>query len=137
MQITITARRFRAHASIREHAADAINNLAKFYDGIVHADVILSFERASDSVKAAEVNVHVYGATLSAKEKSDDYIKSIDKAVGKIERQLTKYKDRLKLKDRKVLARVKRSSGATRPTPPSGSRRPGAAGKTSRSAGKA
>lgn len=100
MHIKFTARHFRAHALIKEHAIDMVKKLDKFYDGIVTADIILSYERATKSVKAAEINLHVYGVVLNAKEKSDDYIKSIDAAVEKLTQQLTKYKTKLRAKDK-------------------------------------
>ncbi len=100
MNIKFTARRFRPHPDIKQHALDAVEKLDKFYDGIVAANVILSYERATNSVKTAEVNLHVFGAVLSAREKSDDYFKSIDAAIGKLGIQLAKYKTKLHAKDK-------------------------------------
>jgi putative sigma-54 modulation protein len=100
MDIKFTARRFRPHPDLKEHAVDAVRKLVKFYDGIVTADVILSYERATNSVKTAEINLHVYGAILSAKEKSDDYYKSVDAAIEKLNNQLSKYKTKLRAKDK-------------------------------------
>lgn len=107
MEIHFTARKFKAHKEVREHAATVVKKLDKFYDGIVRSDIILSYERPTQSVKAAEINLHVYGTVLTATEKSDDFVKSIDLAVEKLERQLTKYKSRVRMKDRKELRRVK------------------------------
>jgi len=100
MQIKFTARRFRAHPDIKNHAIDAVKKLDKYYDGIVSADIILSYERGINSVKTAEVNLHVYGVVLSAKEKSNDYIKSLDAVVEKLSMQLSKYKSKLRAKDK-------------------------------------
>ena len=105
MQTTVTARRFRAHDDVKEHALGAVKRLGKFYDGIVHADVILSYERVTKSVKAAEVNLQVYGHILTAKAKSDSFEKSIDAAVEKLTIRLAKYKSKLRAKD-KVKARA-------------------------------
>jgi ribosomal subunit interface protein len=100
MQVKFTARRFRAHAEVKDHAISEVKKLARFYDGIIRADVILSYERATKSVKAAEVNMHVYGVVLSAKEKSDNFIKSIDLTVQKLGMQLSKYKNKMHAKDK-------------------------------------
>jgi ribosomal subunit interface protein len=78
----------------------AVEKLGKFYDGIVSATVVLSFERATNSVKTAEINLHVYGTTLSAKEKSEEFLKSIDAAAEKLNTQLAKYKSRRHAKDK-------------------------------------
>jgi len=107
MQVQFTARKFKAHPTLKAHATGAMSRLPKFYDGIVRGDVILGFEKSSNSVKWAEVTVHVQGTVLTAKEQSDDFVKSIDQAVEKIERRLSKYKSRTRLKNKKTLRRVK------------------------------
>jgi putative sigma-54 modulation protein len=100
MHTKFTARRFRARPLIKSHALDAVNKLDKFYDNIVTADIILSFEGATKNIKIAEVNLHVYGTVLSAKEKSDDYHKAIDAVVEKLGTQLERYKSKLRAKDK-------------------------------------
>jgi putative sigma-54 modulation protein len=107
MQVHLTARKFRAAESIKAHAVEAVKKLDKFYDGIVRADVILSYERPINSVKTVEVNLHVFGSLLTAKERSNDFYKSIDLAVEKLEHQLDKYKGKIHLKNKKALRRVK------------------------------
>ena len=100
MNVKFTARRFRAHPDIKEHALEIVKKLDRYYDGIVSADVILSFERVTKSVKTAEINLHVHGSILSAKEKSEDFIKSIDATGEKLAGQLAKYKSKLRAKDK-------------------------------------
>jgi len=95
MNIHFTARRFKAHDSLRQHALDAVKKLDRIYDGVIDASIILSYERAYNSVKIAEIQVKVHGAVLTAVEKSDDFMKSIDAAVKKMERQLRKHKEKL------------------------------------------
>ena len=107
MEIHFTARKFKAHESIRTHAIESLKKLDRFYDGIVRGDIILSYERPTQSIKIAEINVHVFGTQLSAKERSDDFHKSVDLAVSKIEHQLEKHKTKLRLKDKKALRRSK------------------------------
>ena len=107
MEIQFTARRFKARDEVKAHAVDAVKKLSRFYDGIVSADVILSYERRINSVKTAEVNLRVHGSVLSAKEKTDDYYKSIDAAVAKLGIQLGKYKDKLRSKDKTKVRRLK------------------------------
>jgi len=107
MDVHFTARRFKAHRDIRDYAMDAIKKLDKYYDGIVRSDIILSFERSTNSVKTAEIVLRVDRTTLSARERSEDFIKSMDLALGKLERQLDKYKTKLRKKDKRTLRDVK------------------------------
>ena len=111
METHFTARKFRAHKEVKTGATAAVKRLDKYYDGIVRCDIILSYERAPNSVKVAEINLHVHGATLAAKESSEEFLKSVELAVDKLERQLAKYKTRLRLKHKKTLRAVK--EGAT------------------------
>ena len=110
MQFHFTARKFKAHATLKAHASDAVARLPRYYDGIVRGDVVLGFERTSNSVKWAEVTIHVHGNVLTAREQSEEFEKSIDLAIQKMERQLTKYKSRVRVKDKKTLRKVKEDS---------------------------
>ena len=107
MDIHFTARKFKARDDIKEHAINAVKNLEKYYDGIVRCDIILSYERTTKSVKMAEINLRVYGTTLTAKERTEDFLKSVDFAIEKLERQLSKYKTKIRMKDKKQLRQVK------------------------------
>ncbi len=106
MDINFTARRFRAHPEIKNHALAEVKKLERLYNGIVKADIILFYERGTNSVKTAEVNLHVYGVILTARERSDDYVKAIDGAMEKLETQLKKYKSKLREKDKTKVRRI-------------------------------
>jgi putative sigma-54 modulation protein len=107
MHIKITARRFRARPDIRDHAIEQVKKLDRFFDGIVSGDIILSFEGAEKNIKIAEINLHVHGTVLTAKEKSDDFRKSVDFAVEKMNMQLEKYKTKLRSKDKNKVRQLK------------------------------
>ena len=110
MNVKFTARKFRAHPDIREHAVDTVKKLDRFYDGILNADIILSYERSSKSIKMAEINLHVHGAVLSARGRSEDFIKSIDATGEKLAMQLAKYKTKLKSKDKEKVREIKQKA---------------------------
>lgn len=107
MDINFTARRFRAHSEIKDYAMEEVKKLEKLYDGIVRADIILYYERNVNSVKTAEINLHVYGTTLSAHHGTEDYVKSIDGAIAKSENQLKKYKSKLRGKDKTKVRQIR------------------------------
>lgn len=92
MNVQFTARHFKAHEGLKQYALSQVSTLQKYYDGIVNGNIILRFEKSKDSVKIAEINLGVYGTSLVAIERSEDFYKSIDNAVTKLERQLLKYK---------------------------------------------
>ncbi len=92
MNITITARKFKAHDTLKEFINDEVLSLTKFNDDILDVDVILSYQNSKDSVKTAEIILQVPGHSLTAAETTDDFKKSINFAVEKIARQLEKLK---------------------------------------------
>ncbi|HTR80889.1 MAG TPA: ribosome-associated translation inhibitor RaiA [Bacteroidota bacterium] len=106
MEPTITTRHFKPHDGLREYVRVAVAKLERYYDGIVHTEVILRFERPRNSVKIAEIHLTVYGTLLKAVEKSDEYIKSVDAAIEKLERQLKKYKGKLHKKGKQEVRRI-------------------------------
>jgi ribosomal subunit interface protein len=107
MNIKITARHFKPHASLSEYAENAIEDLTRFYDGILKAEVIFSFEKSRDSVKNVEISLTVYGTVLTGIGSSDRYEKSIDMAIAKITTRLKKYKEKLHEKNRKVVRKIR------------------------------
>jgi putative sigma-54 modulation protein len=96
MNIQITARHFKARPDLQEFIEGAVNGLTQLYDGIVSADVVLEVETQNNNDnKMAEVSLLVYKDKLFAKEKSDDFTKSVGACIEKLERQLIKYKQRM------------------------------------------
>ncbi len=94
MNVQFTARHFKAHEGLKQYALSQVSTLKKYYDGILNGNVVLQFEKNRESVKIAEINLAVFGTNLVAVEKSEDFYKSIDAAIDKLERQLQKYKDK-------------------------------------------
>jgi ribosomal subunit interface protein len=107
MNIKITSRHFKPHASLSEYAENAIADLTHFYDGIIKAEVIFSYEKSHDSVKNAEISLTVYGTVLTGIGSSEEYEKSVDMAVAKIKTRLKKYKEKLHKKDRKGVRKIR------------------------------
>lgn len=89
MQITFTARHFKANESLKDYSETEISRLQKFFDGIVDCDVVLIKERNN---QIADITLKVSNGILAVRESSDDFFKSIDQAVDKLERQIKKFK---------------------------------------------
>ncbi len=94
MNVTITSRKFKARDILKDFITAEVKSLEKFYDKIMSADVILSYQNTRDSIKIAEIIVQVPGQTLTAKEESDEYKKAVSIAVEKLSRQLEKIKSK-------------------------------------------
>lgn len=96
MNIIITARKFKARETLKDYVRDEVKSLLKFNDSILSADVILSFQNSHDSVKKAEITLHIPGQTLIAAEETDEFTKSVNAAVAKLLRQLKTLKSKRK-----------------------------------------
>jgi putative sigma-54 modulation protein len=107
MNTTVTSRHFKAHETLVEYAEGAVAKFERYYDGILKCEVKLSFEKARNSVKVAEIILSVYKSKITALHTADDFNKSIDGAVEKVLAQLKKYKEKLHSKDRKQVRRVR------------------------------
>ncbi len=92
MKVSITARKFKAHETLKDFIKSEVTSLEKFSNDILYADVILSFQNQKDSIKTAEIILQVPGQTLTAIEQTDDFQKSVNASVEKLSRQLKKLK---------------------------------------------
>ena len=94
MNINITSRKFKAKDSLKEFINAEVTALEKYYDGILDADVILSYIHEKDSIKTAEIIVKIPGKTITVSEESDDFSKSINIGLDKLKRLLKKEKQK-------------------------------------------
>lgn len=94
MNISITARKFKAHQTLKKHIEDEVNSLKKYNDDIMNAEIIMSYHNAKDSLKISEIILQVPGQILKASEESDDFAKSVSASVEKLGRQLVKLKSK-------------------------------------------
>jgi len=93
MRISFTARHYKAPEKLKNYAENKVKKLEKFFDGIIDCDIVLDYIKDQ---QIAEIKINVYNNVLAATEQSDDVYKSIDNAVDKLERQLKKYKTKLR-----------------------------------------
>ena len=100
MQTQITARHFDANDGLKEYASKKLSKLERYYDGITDARVVLGEDGSAGSSKSAEIVVHVYQQTLSATGEGATHEDAIDQCIGALQRQIKKYKAKLKSKDK-------------------------------------
>jgi len=93
MRVNITARHYKAPDRLKEYAESEVQKLTKYLDGIIECEIILDYEK---TIQVVEIAMKVHKQKLFAREKSKDIYKCLDLAIDKIERQLKKYKEKLK-----------------------------------------
>jgi putative sigma-54 modulation protein len=94
MNIQITARKFKAHDTLKEFIKDEISSLEKFNDDIISADVILSYQNNSNSIKKVEVVLNIPGQTLNAADQTEDFKTAVVSVTEKLRRQLETIKSK-------------------------------------------
>ncbi|MGA1861582.1 ribosome-associated translation inhibitor RaiA [Deferribacter thermophilus] len=95
MNIQITARNLELTDAIRSYVEKKVSKIKRYFDQIIDVHVLLEIQK---NVHIAEILVDAKGVFLKGLEKSEDLYASIDLAVDKIEKQLVKYKEKLKNK---------------------------------------
>lgn len=101
MNITITARKFKARETLKDYINEEVKSLIRFNEDIINADVILSYQNSKENIKTAEITLHIPGQTLIATFDSDEFEKSVSATVEKLSRQLKT------LKSKRTTSRVK------------------------------
>ena len=96
MQLSTTFRHMDASQAVREYAADKLDKIRKYFNkDPIHAHAVFSVERGFHHV--ADLNITLpSGIVINAKETTEDMYSSIDLAAARIERQVRKWKDKIR-----------------------------------------
>jgi len=96
MQLSTTFRHMDASQAVREYAADKLEKIRKYFNkDPISAHAVFSVERGFHHV--ADLNITLpSGIVINAKETTEDMYSSIDLAAARIERQVRKWKDKIR-----------------------------------------
>jgi len=94
MKVKIVHRHTAPSDAVRRYVLHKTEALERYYDRIISVDVVLSHDRER---RSADFHAHLTNRKMiAAHEETSDIYASIDKAVGRLKRQLVKYKDQLR-----------------------------------------
>jgi len=93
MQVNITFRGFDPSDALKSYAKEKVERANKYLDRAGEAHIVLSLER---HLQNADITIHSGSFVLRGREKTEDMYASLDLAMDKIERQLRRYKEKLK-----------------------------------------
>jgi putative sigma-54 modulation protein len=96
MQLSTTFRHMDASQAVREYAAEKLDKIRKyFHKDPISAHAVFSVERGFHHV--ADLNITLpTGIVINAKETTEDMYSSIDLAAARIERQVRKWKEKIR-----------------------------------------
>ena len=92
MQIIVTGHHLEITDSLKVHVNSKFEKLGRHFDNVSDVHVILSIEKL---MQKAEATVHINGAKMFAEDHQEDMYVSIDNLVDKLDRQITKHKEKL------------------------------------------
>ena len=94
MQVTVSGRHMGVSESLKEYCLEKAGKLTRYYDRIQSIEVILDGKNGQHS---AEIIVHTdRTAPFVASEEQEDVYAAVDLLLDKIERQLTRHKERVR-----------------------------------------
>ena len=93
MQITTTFRHLDPSDALKSYAEEKLERIKKYIDEPIVAQVFMNVEKIRHY---ADVTITAKGITIKASEETNDMYAAIDAVVDKIERQLRRYKERIK-----------------------------------------
>jgi putative sigma-54 modulation protein len=79
--------------AMRSYAEKKLQRIQKFFDAPIDSTVTVTTLKSRQTV---EVLVHIGGLYLKGAEKSEDFYASLDMAIDKIDRQVSRYKEKIK-----------------------------------------
>jgi len=94
MQIAVTFRHMESSEAVRNYVEEKLAKVKKYIEEPIDAQVVLSVQKKINH--RAEVTMVAKGLTMKSVEEKDDMYAAVDLMVDKIERQLKRYKEKLK-----------------------------------------
>jgi putative sigma-54 modulation protein len=95
MQLSVTFRHMEGSDALKEHAREKLDKIKKYFPDPIMAHVVLSTERGYQH--CADVNIQLHnGLTIKGSEATEDMYSSIDLVMAKIERQVRRYKEKIR-----------------------------------------
>lgn len=97
MEVNIQSVHFTASQQLEAFIQKKVSKLEQYYDGILSANVSLKVVKPETALnKEVQIRLVVPGHDLFAGKTTDSFEKSIDESVQALEKQLTKFKEKVR-----------------------------------------
>ena len=94
MQVTTTFRHMEQSDALKTYAEEKLDRVSKYIDEPINAQVYFAVEKKIRHI--VEIVITAKGISTKASEATNDMYASIDAVIDKIERQLKRYKEKIK-----------------------------------------
>lgn len=95
MQFSVTFRHMEATDAIKEYAREKVERIKKYFPDPISAHVVFSTERGYQHAVDVMIQLH-NGIAIAGREVTEDMYSSIDLVMAKIERQVRRYKEKIR-----------------------------------------
>jgi putative sigma-54 modulation protein len=119
MEITVTFRHIDASDSLKAYAEEKVSKMDKYFDFPIEAHVVLAVEKFR---RTADVTLNMNGTVIKGMVETEDMYSAIDQVMDKIEKQVKRYRD--KLRDKRAEGRKPETGSATGETEETGTEEP-------------
>ncbi|MEI6306591.1 MAG: ribosome-associated translation inhibitor RaiA, partial [Deltaproteobacteria bacterium] len=94
MQVTTTFRHMEQSDALKAYAEEKLDRVAKYIDEPINAQVYFTVEKKIRHI--VEIVITARGISTKASDATNDMYAAIDAVIDKIERQLKRYKEKIK-----------------------------------------
>ena len=95
MQLSVTFRHMDSTEALKDYAKEKIERVRKYFPDPIKAHVVLACDRGYNHI--ADVNIVLHnGIVIAGRETTEDMYSSIDLVMAKIERQVRRYKEKIR-----------------------------------------
>lgn len=105
MNLLLTGQHVEVSPALRRYVEEKLERVIRHFDQIIEIEVILGIENPAEKEKRqrAEVNLRVKGNIFHLENYSEDLYAAIDGMIDRLDRQVLKYKEKLKAHQREPL----------------------------------
>jgi len=98
MNLTISGRHLELTPAIQAYVQNKLERIKRHFDHVIDIAVILTVDRVAEKEKSqkAEVNIRLRGKDLHVESIAENLYAAIDLLIDKLDRQVIKYKTKLK-----------------------------------------
>ncbi len=95
MQLSVTFRHMDATEALKDYCREKVERITKYFPDPIKAHVVLSCDRGYNHVADVVITLH-NGILIKGEESTEDMYSSIDLVMAKIERQVRRYKEKIR-----------------------------------------
>jgi putative sigma-54 modulation protein len=95
MQLSVTFRHMDATSALKDYAKEKVERITKYFPDPIKAHVVLACDRGYNHVADIVITLH-NGILIKGEESTEDMYSSIDLVMAKIERQVRRYKEKIR-----------------------------------------